>query len=164
MYRHILVAIDNSEITQQVFDTAISLAKANNASVMLLHVVSDEEIGFSETVPLPVSFGYYGLMPEQIELHQKRKEVYLENNLKSLQSWTEKATAAGVSAEYSMKYGAPGRTICQTASTWDADLIVMGRRGFSGLKEMFMGSVSNYVLHHAHCSVLIEQIDNSPRL
>ena len=37
------------------------------------------------------------------------------------------------------------------------DVIVMGHRGISGLQEFFLGSVSNYVLHHAPCSVLIVQ-------
>ena len=51
--------------------------------------------------------------------------------------------------------GNPGRSICELASTWEADLILVGSRGLKGLKEMFLGSVSNYVTHHAPCSVLI---------
>jgi nucleotide-binding universal stress UspA family protein len=43
------------------------------------------------------------------------------------------------------------------ARTWNADLIVIGRRGLRGLAEMFLGSVSNHVIHHAHCSVLVVQ-------
>ncbi|MGQ9872468.1 universal stress protein [Leptodesmis sp.] len=35
-----------------------------------------------------------------------------------------------------------------------ADLILIGNRGHTGLKELFLGSASNYVLHHAPCSVL----------
>ncbi len=38
-----------------------------------------------------------------------------------------------------------------------ADLIVVGRRGRSGLSELILGSASNYVLHHAPCSVLTLQ-------
>ncbi len=43
-----------------------------------------------------------------------------------------------------------------------ADVIVMGRRGHSGLSELILGSVSNYVLHHAPCSVLIVQYPVKP--
>jgi len=45
--------------------------------------------------------------------------------------------------------------ICELAIDWNADLIMMGRRGRSGIAEFFLGSVSNYVLHHAPCSVQI---------
>ncbi|MEO0350033.1 MAG: universal stress protein, partial [Cyanobacteria bacterium P01_A01_bin.15] len=40
---------------------------------------------------------------------------------------------------------------------WNADLIMMGRRGRSGFSELLLGSVSNYVMHHAPCSVLTVQ-------
>jgi nucleotide-binding universal stress UspA family protein len=53
--------------------------------------------------------------------------------------------------------GDPGQTICKVAETWGADLILMGRNRKSGISEMFLGSTSNYVLHHAPCSVLAVQ-------
>ena len=45
-------------------------------------------------------------------------------------------------------------------------MIVVGSRGLKGLKEMFLGSVSNYVTHHAPCSVLIvrSEIENESNL
>ncbi|NEO65320.1 MAG: universal stress protein, partial [Moorea sp. SIO4G2] len=43
-------------------------------------------------------------------------------------------------------------------------LIVLGRRGLGGLKEMVLGSVSNYVVHHAPCSVLVVQGVATPSL
>ncbi|MGL4622525.1 MAG: universal stress protein, partial [Chroococcidiopsis sp.] len=54
------------------------------------------------------------------------------------------------------------RLICDFALAWKADLIVTGRRGRRGLSEFFMGSVSNYVLHHASCSVLTVQSPVQP--
>ncbi|MGF1516635.1 MAG: universal stress protein, partial [Nodosilinea sp.] len=49
----------------------------------------------------------------------------------------------------------PGRVICTLAKTWAADLIVVGSHRRKGLSELFLGSVSNYVMHHAPCSVLV---------
>ena len=62
-----------------------------------------------------------------------------------------------MSADYEQIYGNPAKTICRVAKNNDIDLIVIGRRGRSGISELMMGSVSNYVLHHAPCSVLIVQ-------
>ncbi|MEY3330640.1 MAG: hypothetical protein RLZZ115_3525 [Cyanobacteriota bacterium] len=40
---------------------------------------------------------------------------------------------------------------------WGADLVIVGRRNRSELAELFLGSVSNYVVHHVKCSVLVVQ-------
>ena len=53
--------------------------------------------------------------------------------------------------------------ICELAKFWNADLIIMGRRGRSGLAEVFLGSESNYVLHHAPCSVQIVHLPVSSK-
>ena len=76
-----------------------------------------------------------------------------------MQSLTEEATKAGVKTEFKQTVGYPGRNICELAQTWSAELILVGSRGLTGLKEMFLGSVSNYVTHHAPCSVLIVRSD-----
>lgn len=43
---------------------------------------------------------------------------------------------------------------------WNADLIIMGSRGHSGLKELVLGSISKYVVHHALCSVMVVRTPN----
>ncbi|MEO0355522.1 MAG: universal stress protein, partial [Cyanobacteria bacterium P01_A01_bin.3] len=46
-------------------------------------------------------------------------------------------------------------TICEIAKDWDADAIAIGRRGLGAIGELLVGSVSSYVMHHAHCSVFV---------
>ncbi|MBE9205221.1 universal stress protein [Nostoc sp. LEGE 06077] len=70
---------------------------------------------------------------------------------------TNPAIAKGVAAEFTQELGDPSRMICEVARTWKADVIVISRRGLSGISELFLGSVSNYVLHYAPCSVLTVQ-------
>jgi nucleotide-binding universal stress UspA family protein len=53
--------------------------------------------------------------------------------------------------------GEAGSLICKAAQNWGTDLIVIGRRGHRWLSEILLGSVSNYVVHHALCSVLVVQ-------
>lgn len=54
-----------------------------------------------------------------------------------------------------VQIGNPGQAIITYASAHDIDLIIMGNRGFSRLKQLFLGSVSQYVLLHSSIPVLI---------
>ena len=62
---------------------------------------------------------------------------------------------AGMQAEALVQDGSPARRLIEAAADWDADLIVLGSRGQSGLERLFVGSVARAVLYHAFCSVLI---------
>lgn len=159
MFHKILVAIDTSASAKDVFYKALFLAKASKASLMLLHVLSGEEQG---TVNIPILprqdyYPYPVMSKKTLEFNQQRWEVLEKQGLELLQSCTDEATLAGVSTEFIQSPGNPGQTICNLASTWGADLIVVGRQGLSGLSELALGSVSNYVLHNAPCSVLTMQ-------
>jgi nucleotide-binding universal stress UspA family protein len=152
MFNKILVAIDYSERSNYVFDAALSLAKANKANLMLLNVISDTE----EDYPQLPTYSYYPILDDRTaEIYHQKLEEYKQARLDLLRSLTEIATEADVPTEFSQISGNPGRILCDMAENWQADLIVVGSRGLTGIKEMFLGSVSNYVTHHASCSVLI---------
>jgi nucleotide-binding universal stress UspA family protein len=76
---------------------------------------------------------------------------------KEFQTYRQKAEAQGIEAEFRYDLGSAESLICQLAAEWQSDLIVLGRRGRRGLKEILLGSVSTYVTHHATCSVLVVQ-------
>ncbi|BAB72707.1 universal stress protein [Anabaena sp. FACHB-709] len=155
MLKKILVALDRSDMGQQVFEQALVLAKATQAKLLLLHVLSPEEEG-SPHIPMVSGYDYYpGLSGQSFEIYQKQWDSFKDEGVRMLQTLCAKANTQGVSTEFSQTLGNPGRTICKLATNWDADLIVMGHRGLSGVKEFFLGSVSNYVLHHTPCSVHI---------
>jgi nucleotide-binding universal stress UspA family protein len=163
MFQKILVAIDLSGMGRQVFDEAIALAKWSNASLMLLHVLSNDEEG-SPVLPMNSMAPYpYALnlndypSPLDIDVFREQWKIYEQKSLDLLKTYTQEATAAGVIVKFQQGQGSIGRSICGLAQTWNADHIVIGRRGHSGLSELFLGSVSNYVIHHAFCSVLTVQ-------
>jgi len=156
MFHKILVAIDSSESNHQVFNTAMAIAKATQADLMLLHVLSSEEEN-SPNIPM-IGVEYYPtLAGELAEMHQKQWVAYENQGLEMLRSYAEQASSEGIKAEFTQNFGSPGRMICTIAGTWQADLVVIGRRGHSRFNELLLGSVSNYVLHHAPCSVLTVQ-------
>jgi nucleotide-binding universal stress UspA family protein len=155
MFEKILVAIDSSTMSKIVFERALHLAKQNQASLMLLHVLSGED----ENSPQPISpdlESIYWAPGTEIDINSWRQQwkTYESECLEQLRACAASARTTGVNAKFRQIRGSPGRTICHLARTWEADLIVIGNRGRAGLKELFLGSVSNYVLHHASCSVL----------
>ena len=161
MFNKILVAIDTSLVGKYVFDAAITLAKATGANLMLLHVLSSEEPG-SPSTPIIFSGLGYAASDKIIESYREEWEAFAKQSLELLQSLQQKATLAGVNAEFTQRSGSPGRIICEFAHTWEADTVIIGRRGHSGMSELILGSVSNYVLHHALCSVLAVQHSGDP--
>ena len=152
----ILVAIDSSDASKSVFNMAISLAKARNATIMLLHVLCEEDSNF----PSLPTYAYYSiLMNNDGGVFQEKFIQYKQREIEYLRYLTEQAIALGIDIEYAQLSGIPGWEICELASNWSADLIIIGSRGLKGLQEMLMGSVSNYVTHHAPCSVLLVRTD-----
>jgi len=155
MLKKILVALDRSEMGQEVFTQALALAKVMPAQLLLLHVLSPEEEG-SPYLPMLSNVDYYpGLSGQSLDLYQKQWDNFKDEGVRILQSFCAQANTADVKAEFTQILGNPGNSICKLAVQWNADLIVMGHRGRSGLAEFFLGSVSNYVLHHANRSVYI---------
>jgi nucleotide-binding universal stress UspA family protein len=164
MFHKILVAMDNSTSSQQVFEEALVLGKATEAQLMLLHVLSHDEEGCPES-PYVSGIEYYGVMGDEItKSYHEQWQAYEQRGLEQLRSRADAAKLAGIDAEFTQIIGSPSRIICEMARNWAADLIVMGRRGRHGLSELILGSVSNYVTHHAHCSVLTVQGQVHPHL
>ncbi len=151
-YKKILVALDKSSLGQQVFEQGLSIAKQDRASLMLFHSLPVD----NQTLT-PYASLYNEELAEFSTLIREQMEKKTEEVRYWLADYAKMADEQGVRTEWDWKIGEPGRWIREVAKSWDADLIVIGRRGLHGLSEMFLGSVSNYVVHHVHCSVLVVQ-------
>ncbi len=157
LFQRILVAIDRSPTSEHVFVKALALAQTSNAQLIILSAIGPD---------YPSSYISPPIYPggESMTIGEAALKVYLERQkqerlagLAFLKELTDRANAVNVVTEINQQLGDPGRTICDVAKDRSVDLIVVGRRGHRGLNELFMGSVSNYVLHHASCSVLTIQ-------
>ena len=134
----ILVPVDGSDCGKKAFQWAASLAKAYEAKLLLLYVV-DLNQKFSALDRMAMS----GYEPAVFKLEGE----------KLLASY-EKETPA-VSITSMVRLGSPSEQIVDAAEKSKADLIVMGSRGENQMKQVMMGSVSQYVLHHALCPVMV---------
>ncbi|OKH26588.1 hypothetical protein NIES593_00545 [Hydrococcus rivularis NIES-593] len=154
VFKKILVAVDRSNLTSVVFEQALDLAEKDQACLMIFHC-------FTEVVLEPLIESGTGLdwyQPDVGVFHPLETEIMqteIEGIKQWLQSYYQKAQDKGVISQYDHQAGNPDSTICKVAKEWGADLIVVGRKHHNQLTELLTGSVSNYVVHHAHCSVLV---------
>ncbi len=154
-FKRILVAINHSPLTSIVFDRALNLAQQEQANLMILHCLVD----FAAIDPGFESGGTFGLYPINTGFSQSFRNETLQLEIEQAKAWLQEychqATALNISTEYQHHFGEPGATISSVAQEWNADLIVLGRHDHSAIAEFFLGSVSNHVVDHANCSVLV---------
>lgn len=134
-FKRILVAVDQSPQASLVFEKALGLAKKESASLMIFNGI---ELAAKRTYLLEIE-----------EKTAQAKEL--------VENYQQKANEQGIVAEVNYQPGEAGKSICNLAESWNADLIIVGRRGYKGLTAVLLGSVSNYVVYHAPCSVLVIQ-------
>lgn len=155
MFKRILVALDHSDSSDIIFKAALSLAQAYGSKLLLLHVLSPEEEGSPIPIPRGIDSMYWSSDNAlDVETWRQQWLQYESDCLSLLQALAAEANNSDIEAEFRQISGSPGRGICHVARQWLADLIVIGNRGRSGLSEILLGSVSNYVLHHTVCDVL----------
>jgi nucleotide-binding universal stress UspA family protein len=150
MFQKILVAIDDSESSRTIFARALILAKVDRSELMLVNVLTLLDDFYPGDT-------FIGIPESAMRVYTERLENREQAGIEKLRSLAAESTAAGVTTEFTQKIGDPGKMICEVAKDWNANLIVLGRRGLSGLSELLLGSTSNYVLHHAPCDVLTIQ-------
>ena len=157
-FKKIFVPLDDSELSHRVFSQALELALLYRAQVMLFNCVTVNSLG-ETAVPIPVDLGMnVELMNQAYQAQSLRLESQEKQASGLLKNYCDAAAKQGLQVEFDCKMdGDPGHSICESAKNWGADLIVLGRRGRTGFAEAFLGSVSNYVVHHASCSVFVIQ-------
>jgi nucleotide-binding universal stress UspA family protein len=150
----ILVPVDGSTQAERALDYAIFLAKTCGASLGIIHVVQ-----LPTTWPVPRNWSIPtppdNLVHDERQTYHRMVELIEANGKGILELGEVKAKTAGLTVEKIMESGHPADRIVKAASDKEYDLIVMGSRGISGIKEMLLGSVSHHVCQHAKCSVLI---------
>ncbi|MDJ0903946.1 MAG: universal stress protein [Xenococcus sp. MO_188.B8] len=147
-YQKILVALDSSPMSEVVFERGLATAKQNGASLMLCYCINSDSPFWVQ----PASYH-----SETAEDFKERYQESVEKANQWLAGYVNKAKEQGIATEWNCQVDKPEHMILEMAKNWEADLIVLGRRGRRGLAEIFLGSVSNYIVHYAPCSLLIVQ-------
>lgn len=149
MFNRILVAVDNSEDSRHVFETALSLAKAADTRLLLLHILPPQGIN-GKSVHLNAD----STVGSQAQFCPQDWQSDEAKGWQILRSLLVRAADMGITADLALLRGEPSQIICQEACRWGADLIVVGQQE---LNEPIADRIKNYATYHALCLVLIVQ-------
>ena len=145
----ILAPTDFSNFSGFALEWAAYIAQCMKADLVLLHVIPEEEgkiveeiMGEGAVIRIPK-----GIREDVVKDRQKKlKDQYnmvVSREIKSI-----------LRVEETTRIGLPFLEIIKVAKEKEVDLIVMGTHGRTGLAHVFIGSVAEKVVHHAHCPVL----------
>ncbi|MDR2465473.1 MAG: universal stress protein [Streptococcaceae bacterium] len=149
-YQTILAAVDGSKESRIAFEKAVNVAKRNDGLLILAHVVDTRAF---QTVSVY----------ENVAIEQSQEMA--QKTLDELKAEAEKNGVANV--QTIVEYGNPksmlGTTIPKNSKV---DLILLGATGLNAVERLFVGSVSEYVIRHAPCDVLIvrTELDNQTKI
>ena len=147
-FRTILVPTDFSEYSASALDLAVDMVEPGG-KLILAHVVDD----------VPLTYGYVGVTTVPADL---RARVDQEAT-RELNGFGPATPPPGITLERRLLHGTPFVAIVQEARVANADLIVMGTHGRTGIKHMLIGSVAERVVRKAGCPVLVVRpTDHSP--
>jgi nucleotide-binding universal stress UspA family protein len=138
-FSRILVAVDSSDNSMKAFEYAIQLARAVNATAFVIHVVQNPAMTADTSVSV-----------------SELKTSFKNQGSKLLTSLSNIAEAKfGMKVETILEEGDPTKVILYTAKKFNINMIVIGSRGLSQIKELFLGSVSHSLIKHADIPVLV---------
>ena len=142
--KKILVPIDFSEMASHALNFAIGFSEKVNGEIVLVHVIEMPvgHLSFTGEVSTSGMEAFY--TGEFIKATHNRMD-----------EWAKRVQDMGQKVSVHMKFGNAFTNISKLISEEKADWIVMGSKGASGLKEVFIGSNAERMIRHAHCPVLI---------
>ncbi len=148
MIDNLLIPTDGSEPANRAIDFTIRLLVNTSCQVTLLYVVEEPvySVFWADGLVAPEVF-----LPPPEEMHKeldRKAEEMLKDSLKPLRE-------AGIEAKPKVRFGNPPSEILFEAEEGGYDMIAMGSHGRGILGNFLLGSVSNRIVHHAKCPVVI---------
>lgn len=156
MFKKILVALDRSPEAEAIFDFALSIVQPETSEMLLVHFIDWQMRDVSPWIGLGTLYDV-DLSGDRSSLNREQLQTEIEQGNMWLETYTQKALSLDISCQSECRVGSCNLGISDRAKKWGADLIVIGRRGHKNVSEILLGSVSNYIIHHAPCSVLVVQ-------
>ncbi len=146
MFRKILLPVDFSPVSERAIDYARKLREAGAEKVILVHIVDE---GTVEAMVEGCLFKHKNIR----ECEEETEKRAMDRAREKLEKLAEKLE--GLDTEIIVRIGKPAKEISKIAEDEKVSLIVMGAHGHSPLREAFVGSVSEEVIHYSRVPVLV---------
>lgn len=151
MFQKIPVPLDGSEHSFKALDEAAQIAQKFSGNITLLHtyflqplLMLGPSAASSPTIP--------SLTGADLS---KMAEATQQLGNKILEDGEQRIKATNVQVKKMLVEGHVVEEIVRVANQGNFDLIVIGARGISHMREMLLGSITDGVIHHVHCPVLV---------
>lgn len=152
MFRKILVAYDGGNIAIKALDKAIALVKDTSAEIYLISVYSDNDIQAWRLHGSHYPANAKELFHPDSNNFSDAESVYVD----TFQSEPiNKVSQAGIPVHPVITKGKPHTAIIEHAKKIHADLIVTGTHNRVGIEKLLLGSVSDGIIRHAPCPVMV---------
>jgi nucleotide-binding universal stress UspA family protein len=154
--KKLIAAIDFSNATDGIITQASSLAAELDACLWVLHVASDESqaIAFDTTLYSDFSPDFLSI-PGDVQQVRDLTAEELRQEHAELLSVSSRLRENKIDAHAVLLKGAAAENIVEKAIELQADLIILGSHGHGMLHKALLGSVSEFVIRHAPCNVMI---------
>ncbi|XP_063716172.1 universal stress protein MT2085-like isoform X2 [Symsagittifera roscoffensis] len=146
--RRVLIPIDRSANSERALKWYFNNVKKPNDHVILFHSVE------MPTMPV-MAMGAPGAFKVDEWKAMIKDEIKIVESLKSKYERLVQNQQVTVEFHASDQTSGIGENACKAAKDKNADLIVIGSRGMGKVRRTILGSVSDYILHHAHLPVLV---------
>jgi nucleotide-binding universal stress UspA family protein len=146
----IILAIDDSAFSRAAIESVADHIRPEDTVVHVIHVLELDRL-----VPPPIDFARGNEYGPDVAAHVKSGREAAQALVGAAE---ERLQTAGFSTGSVIREGDPRSAILDYADEWGSDWIVMGSHGRQGLDRFFIGSVSEAVARHAHCSVHIVRL------
>ena len=152
----LLAAIDFSKTTDEVIQQASRLASALNAQLWILHVASDDTRAFAYDATPHSDFSTdFISVPGDVQLARDLSAEELKREHRELLNISSALRTKQIDAHAMLLKGNAARVIIEKAADVDADIIILGSHGHGILHKALVGSVSESVIRHSPCNVMI---------
>ncbi|MBK9156231.1 MAG: universal stress protein [Chloracidobacterium sp.] len=146
----VLFATDGGKQCEAAAEALIRLTFQAGDELKIISVVD---------MALPMAIDIYGgFLPDTTELEKTARENASKVVEESAEKVKESLGENSPTISTDILFGSPDSRIVETAEEWKADLIVVGSHGYNRWERLLLGSVSDSVVHHAPCSVLVVRL------